>query len=154
MDFALNDSMKLQCSWNDKMKFTARSGEHAVEMDTSAPMGSDTALTPKQLLVAGICGCTAMDVVALLKKHKQPLESFQIEADATPTEGIHPAVYKEIKLVFKLKGSLDEAKVMESVVLSQTKYCGVTAMVSKAVPITYTVELNGKSIGAGRAEFK
>ncbi len=146
--------MKLQCSWNDKMRFTAQSGDHKVEMDTNPPIGSDTALTPKQLLVAGICGCTAMDVVALLKKHKQPLESFQVEADATPSEGVYPAVYKEIKLVFKLKGQLDESKVLESVALSQTKYCGVSAMVSKAVPISYTVELNGKNIGAGRAEFK
>jgi putative redox protein len=146
--------MKLKCSWNEKMKFTAESGAHKVEMDTQAPIGSDSALTPKQLLVAGICGCTAMDVVALLKKHRQPLESFQVEADATPTEGVYPAVYKEIKLVFKLKGLLDEAKVMESVTLSQTKYCGVSAMVAGAVPISYTVELNGKNIGAGRADFK
>lgn len=136
------------------MRFTAQSGDHKVEMDTNAPIGSDTALTPKQLLVAGICGCTAMDVVALLKKHKQPLESFQVEADATPTEGVYPAVYKEIKLFFRLKGQLDESKVLESVALSQTKYCGVSAMVSKSVPISYTVELNGKNIGAGRAEFK
>ncbi len=146
--------MKLECRWNEKLRFTAQSGEHKVEMDTHAPMGSDTALTPKQLLVAGICGCTGMDVVALLKKGKQPLESFQIEADATPTEGAYPVVYKEIKLVFKLKGQLDESKVIESVRLSQTKYCGVSAMVSKAVPILYTIELNGKNIGVGRAEFK
>lgn len=146
--------MKLQCSWNDKMRFTAQSGNHKVEMDTSAPLGSDTALTPKQLLVAGVCGCTAMDVVALLKKHKQPLESFQIEADATTTEGTYPVVYKEIKLVFKLTGELDEAKVLESIKLSQTKYCGVSAMVSKAVLISYTVELNGKKIGTGRANFE
>ena len=136
------------------MRFTAQSGDHKVEMDTHAPIGSDTALTPKQLLVAGICGCAGMDVVALLKKYKQPLESFQVEADATLAEGVYPAVYKEIKLVFKLKGQLDESKVLESVTLSQTKYCSVSAMVSKAVPISYTVELNGKSIGAGRTEFK
>lgn len=146
--------MKLQCHWNDKMRFTAQSGGHEIQMDTNAPIGSDTALTPKQLLVAGICGCTAMDVVALLKKHKQPLESFEVEADATPTEGVYPAIYKEIKLTFKLKGELDAAKVLEAVSLSQTKYCGVSAMVSKAVPISYTVELNGKIIGAGRADFK
>ena len=95
-----------------------------------------------------------MDVVALLKKHKQTIESFQIEADATPTEGVHPAVYSEIKLVFKLKGQLDASKVLESVALSQTKYCGVSAMVSKVVPILYTIELNGKNIGSGRADFK
>lgn len=146
--------MKLQCSWTDKMRFTAQSGKHKVEMDTNAPIGSDTALTPKQLLVAAICGCTAMDVVSLLKKHKQPLESFHIDADAASTEGVYPSVYQEIELVFKLTGRLDSGRVLESIKLSQTKYCGVSAMVSMAVPISYQVELNGKNIGSGRAEFK
>lgn len=145
--------MKLACTWNEKMQFTAEAGRHTFRMDTAAPIGNDAAPTPKQLLLAGICGCTAMDVVALLKKHKQPLESFEIDADAPTTEGVHPAVFKEVRLTFKLKGQLDVATTLESVKLSQTKYCGVGAMVSKAVPITYVVELNGTPIGEGRAEF-
>ena len=135
------------------MKFTAKSDNHSIAMDTIPPIGEDTALSPKQLLVAGICGCTGMDVVALLKKYKQPLESLQIDAETTLTEGTYPAIFKEVRLVFNLIGALDAAKVMEAVTLSQTKYCSVSAMVSKAVPITYTVELNGKSIGLGQANF-
>lgn len=145
--------MKLQCTWNEKMRFTAQSDHHKVDMDTKTPLGDDSAMTPKQLLLAGICGCTAMDVVALLKKYKQPLESLSIESDATPTEGIHPAVFERVHLLFNLKGQLDPEKVLESVSLSQTKYCGVSAMVSKAVPISYTVELNGQRIGTGHAKF-
>ena len=146
--------MKLQCTWNDKMRFTAEADKHRVDMDTQPPLGADTAMTPKQLVVAAICGCTAMDVVALLKKFKQPLESFLIEADTSLTEGRGPIVFKEVRLVFKIKGALDGAKVMEAVVLSQTKYCSVSAMLSKAVPISYVVELNGEKIGAGTADFK
>lgn len=146
--------MKLMCNWNEKMKFTAESDSHKVDMDAKSPIGTDTALTPKQLLLAGICGCTAMDVVALLKKYKQPLESFQIEADTTPTQGVYPEIFKNVRLVFKLKGQLDSKKVLEAVTLSQTKYCGVSAMVSKTVPISYTVELNGENIGEGHADFK
>lgn len=145
--------MKLICNWNGKMKFTAEADNHKVEMDTKSPIGTDSALTPKQLLLAGICGCTAMDVAALLKKYKQSLDSFQIEADTSLTEGVHPAIFKEVRLVFKLKGHLDSKKVLEAVTLSQTKYCGVSAMVSKAVPISYTVELNGEKIGEGHADF-
>ena len=59
-----------------------------------------------------------------------------------------------MRLVFKIKGALNAAKIMEAVTLSQTKYCSVSAMVSKAVPITYTVELNEKNIGSGQANFK
>ncbi len=146
--------MKLECAWDEKMKFTAVADGHQVEMDTKPPIGGGTALTPKQLLLAAIAGCTAMDVVALLKKYKQPLDSFHVDTDATTTEGVYPAVFKEVKLTFRLKGELDVARVLEAVLLSQTKYCGVSAMVSKAFPISYTVELNGKSIGTGTADFK
>jgi putative redox protein len=145
--------MKLQCHWNEKMKFTAEADGHQVPMDAKSPIGGDSAMNPKQLLLAGISGCTAMDVVALLKKYKQPFESLDVDVDGDLTEGSHPVVFKEIKLLFKLKGQIDSSKVLEAVHLSQTKYCGVTAMVSKSVPIFYTVELNGDSIGSGKAEF-
>lgn len=146
--------MKLECVWNEKMKFTAKAENHEVMIDTKPPIGGDTALSPKQLLLAGVCGCTGMDVVSLLKKYKQPLEAFQIEIDAPLTEGAYPIVFQTINLVFKLRGAIDPAKVLEAVKLSQTKYCAVSAMVSKAVPITYTIELNGKNIGSGHSDFK
>ncbi len=145
--------MKVQSIWNEKMKFTAEADNHRVEMDAKSPIGGDTALTPKQLLLASISGCTAMDVVALLKKYKQPLESLQIDADAPLTEGVQPAIFKKIKLVFKLKGEINAEKAIEAVKLSQTKYCGVSAMVFKTVPISYSVELNGALIGTGKADF-
>jgi putative redox protein len=145
--------MKLNCTWNEGLKFTASSNSHSVSMDAKPPLGTDTALSPKQLLFAGICGCTGMDVVALLRKYKQPLESFHIDAETTLTEGGYPQIFKEVRLVFKVTGPLDAEKVMEAVTLSQTKYCGVSAMVSPAVPITYTVELNGNKIGSGQADF-
>lgn len=135
------------------MRFTAKSGEHQVGMDTQPPLGSNTALTPKQLLVAGICGCTAMDVVALLKKHKQPLEALDVEAETQLTEGKYPAVFKEVQLTFKVRGNVDSAQLIDAVALSQTRYCGVSAMVSKVVPIHYVIELNGREIGSGQAKF-
>jgi len=145
--------MKLSIEWKDKMQFTARADGHEAAMDTKAPFGSDTALTPKQLMVAGICGCSAMDVVALLKKFRQEVKTFSVEADATPTKGVYPEIYTRIDLVFKLGGQIEPAKALEAVELSQTKYCGVSAMVSKAVPIHYSVEVNGVPAGSGQAKF-
>ena len=55
--------MKLQCKWNEKMKFTAEADGHHVFMDAKSPIGGDSAMTPKHLLLAGISGCTAMEVV-------------------------------------------------------------------------------------------
>lgn len=145
--------MKLRCTWNEAMKFTAEADGHRISMDAKTPIGGDTAMTPKHLLLAGICGCTAMDVIALLKKHKQPFETLEVDADTDLSVGVFPAVFTEVRLIFRLKGAVDPMRFLEAVNLSQTKYCGVTAMVSKSVPITYNVELNGNRIGSGRADF-
>lgn len=146
--------MKLRSVWSEKMRFTAEVDKHTVSMDTKPPIGDDTAITPKQMLIVAICGCTGMDVVGLLKKYKQPLSKFEIEAEATVTEGAHPIVFKDVQLVFKFEGSLEKEKVLEAVTLSQTKYCSVSAMLSKAFPINYTVHLNSENIGAGTAQFQ
>lgn len=145
--------MKLKAVWSEKMRFITEVDNHTVPMDTKPPIGDDTAITPKQMLLASICGCTGMDVVALLKKYKQPLSKFEIEAEATVTEGPQPIVFKEVQLVFKIQGSLEKEKVLETITLSQTKYCSVSAMLSKAFPINYTVQLNSEYIGAGNAQF-
>jgi len=145
--------MKLRSAWSEKMRFTAESENHSVNMDTQAPLGEDTAITPKQMLLAAVCGCSGMDIVALLKKSNQPLSKFEIEAEATLTEGSHPKVFKEMHLVFKIDGHLEKEKVLEAVMLSQTKYCSVSAMLSQAFPIDYEVKLNSENIGAGRAQF-
>lgn len=145
--------MKLECTWQEKMKFVSSADGHLISMDAKSPVGDSSAMTPKQLLLAGICGCTAMDVVGLLRKHKQTLEGLEIHAECDMTEGSHPIIFKEVRLGFKATGPLDSAILMESVQLSQSKYCGVSAMVSQAVPITFTVELNGNPVGSGRAKF-
>jgi putative redox protein len=145
--------MKVVTKWTEKMQFVASADGHDVRMDTKAPIGSDAALTPKQLVVAGLAGCTAMDVIALMKKHKQTVESFEIEADVEKSSGGYPEVFTGAALVFRLQGTLDEAKVIEAVTLSQTKYCGVSAMLAKAFPIRYRIEINGKPVGVEGQAF-
>ena len=146
--------MKINSTWQGKMKFTATDGKQSVLMDAKSPIGDDSALSPKQLMLAGICGCTAMDVVSLLKKYKQELKSLTVESDAPLTEGKQPAVFTRIDLHFIAEGAIDSTKLLEAVQLSQTKFCGVSAMVSKAVPIFYKVSLNGSQIGEGQAHFE
>ncbi len=146
--------MKIKTVWTSKMLFTAAVDDLFVAMDAKAPIGEGTAVTPKQMLVAAICGCTGMDVVALLKKYQQPLTSFVIEAEASVTNDGHPIVFKEVQIIFKLEGDLVKEKVLEAVTLSQTKYCSVSAMLSKSFPINYSVQLNSITIGAGSAHFE
>jgi putative redox protein len=145
--------MKINTVWNEKMVFTSSADSHEVKMDTKSPIGTDTAMTPKQLVLAGLAGCTAMDVVALMRKHKQTMDSFQLEIEAEKSKGGYPEVFNSAVLTFKLKGTIDPEKAKEAVVSSQTKYCGVSAMLSKAFPIHYVIELNDQKIFEGETKF-
>lgn len=145
--------MKTKLTWIDGMQFGAECDGHNVMMDAKAPIGKNTAMTPKELVAAGLGGCTSMDVVAFLKKHKQPYEKFEVEVDITSSQGRTPAVFLEAVLTFTLTGSVDKNIYLDAVRLSQTKYCGVSEMLSKSFPINYIVKLNDEIIGEGRAEF-
>jgi putative redox protein len=95
-----------------------------------------------------------MDVVALLKKNRQRLETFEIEAEANLSEGGHPKVFMDAKLTFVMSGEVDPKVALESVVASQTRFCGVSAMLSRAFPIRYEVVVSGELAGSGSARFE
>jgi putative redox protein len=146
--------MKTTLKWDNGMVFDVASDSNHIQIDAKSPIGKGSAMTPKELVLAGLGGCTAMDVIALLKKHKQPFESFTVDVDVTPSEGKHPVVFLAGLVEFHVAGRVDKDILLESVRLSQTKFCGVSAMLSKAFPIKYKVRLNGEFIGEGMAEFK
>lgn len=145
--------MQIKCSWQNGMLFSSTNGTHEVSMDAKKPFGADSKMTPKDLVVAGLCGCTAMDVVGLMKKYKQVFESFDVSANVSVSHGVHPVVFTGIELTFSLAGDIDPDVLIEAIELSQTKYCGVSAMLSASVPISYQVELNGEIIGSGKANY-
>lgn len=146
--------MKTIVDWKEGMAFEASGGSHVVRMDAKSPIGKDSAATPKELVAMGLGGCTAMDVIALLKKYKQPPQSFQVDVDVQSSNTGNPVVFEKASLKFVVNGPIDADKLIEAVRLSQTKYCGVSAMLSKAFPIEYKIELNGTEIGFGLANFE
>ncbi len=116
--------------------------------------GKDRGPNPKEYVLAGLCGCSGMDVVSLLKKYKVSYEAFDVSAEGDLTS-MHPIVFSEIHLYFKISGpSIDNALFQKAVDLSMTKYCGVSAMLSKAVKIHYHVIGNGVAIQTGIAKFE
>lgn len=145
--------MKNTLKWSKNMQFEATSEGHTVPMDAKPPIGHGTAQTPKELVAAGLGGCTAMDVIALLKKHKQPLDSFEVDVDIEMSKSGYPVVFTHALITFKVTGAVDPQILSEAVVLSQTKYCGVSAMLAQVFPIEYVVELNNEQIGRGAAKF-
>lgn len=116
---------------------------HEFVVDADAAVGGkDRGPRPKALLLAGLAGCTGMDVASILGKMKMLYDSFAVEVDAHQTDE-HPKVYDGISLRYIFTGSdLDEKKIEKAVTLSQDKYCGVTAMLSKTAKIDYEIVLN------------
>jgi putative redox protein len=92
-------------------------------------------VTPMELLAAALGGCTAMDVVSILVKMRQPLESFTVEVSGERAED-HPRRFTSLEVVYRLRGDLDERKVERAVSLSEERYCSVEATLKPAVPIT------------------
>lgn len=145
--------MKIECRWENQMLFKTLMDNHEVSMDAKPPLGKNQGPSPKQLALAGVSGCTAMDVIALLRKYKQEVKSFSVYADAPLTEGKHPVVFQKIDLRYVIEGEVDPEKAIEAVELSQTRYCGVSAMFSRACPIYYHIEINGEKVGEGQSRF-
>lgn len=135
------------------MEFDGLVDAQAVRMDAKPPIGKGAGPTPKELVAMGLGGCTAMDVIALLKKYKQAPSEFRVEVEIQNSAGGPPAVFEKAWLRFIVSGEVEVGKLLEAVRLSQTKYCGVTAMLLKALPIDYVIVLNGVEIGSGSANF-
>lgn len=131
-------------------KYTAKlAGNMAFEMDIAGHKvitdgsvdigGQDLGPRPKALLISALVGCTGIDIMMILKKMKEDVEDVTVDIEVEQTED-HPKVYKYMKLVFTFKGNnLNPANVEKAVNLSKDKYCGVTAMLAKAMPVTYEI---------------
>lgn len=96
----------------------------------------DTGPHPVQLLLIGLCGCTGMDVISILKKKRQSFTGLQVHATAERADE-HPKVYTDIHLEYVVTGDDVSPKAVErSIELSQTKYCPASAMLGQVVEIT------------------
>ncbi len=96
----------------------------------------ETGPRPMELLLIGLAGCTAMDVVSILQKKRQPFTGLEVRVTAERAEE-HPRVYTQIHLEYVVRGKgVDPQAVERSIELSQTKYCSASAMLAKAAQIT------------------
>lgn len=131
---------KLKASLTGNMGFELNLDGHKFITDASEEIGgNDLGPRPKQLLLVGLIGCTGIDVMSILNKMKVELDDLNIKVEADNTEE-HPRVYENIHLTFIFKGkNLPKEKIKKAVSLSQEKYCGVSAMLKKATPITYDI---------------
>lgn len=136
-----------ETQWMGDMQFNALVQGHTIVMDTlPASGGADAGPIPKPLILAALSGCTAMDVASLLRKEKKQVKDFSIRATGELTEK-HPITYLSIHLVYDFKGEPEfRYAAMQAVTLSQEKYCGVSHMLKKALPVTWEVHYNGERL--------
>ena len=125
--------------WIGEEKFVATSASgHAMVMDSDRE--SNKAPGPMELLLMALGACTATDVVAILKKKRQKLESLEVvcsgERAVEP-----PTVWTTLEIVYRLRGELDESAVKRAIELSEEKYCSVAAMLKKTARISWRYEI-------------
>lgn len=135
--------MEAKAVWKGKMTFegTGSSG-FTLPMDTSIESGGDnTGFRPIELLLVGLAGCTAMDVISILQKKRQEVTNFEVLVQgARATE--HPKIFTDIVIEYVVTGkNIDPESVERAVELSEEKYCSAQAMLKKAARISHKITL-------------
>ncbi len=124
-------------NWTDKERYVgAATSRHSIVMDTAS---EKTANSPMELVLLALCGCTASDVVGILRKKREKFTGLEVRAAAERADG-YPAVYTSIHLTYLVHGQVSEKAIEDAVRLSKEKYCSVSAMLAKTAKITYTIE--------------
>jgi putative redox protein len=125
--------------WIGEQKFVATSPSgHAITIDSDRE--SNKAPGPMELLLLALGACTATDIVIVLEKKRQKLESLEVicsgERAAEP-----PTVWTNLEILYRLRGKLDDAAVKHAIELSDEKYCSVSATLRKTATLTWRYEI-------------
>jgi len=138
---------EIEAQWMGKMQFNALVNGHTIVMDAPERVGGeDHGPIPKPFVLSALSGCTGMDVIAMLRKADKPVTDFNIkvsgEISKTP-----PIEYIAIHLVYEFEGKEENRDAaLQAVTDSQEKYCGVSHMLKKILPVTWEVSYNHKTI--------
>jgi putative redox protein len=136
--------MNARVKWLDHMSFVGESGSgHSVVMDGSSDHGGrNLGVRPMEMVLLGLGGCSAFDVVSMLKKSRQKVVDCEVQLEAERADEI-PSVFTKIKLTYLITGhDLSEQQVNRAVSLSMDKYCSVTKMLEGMVEIDYEIEIH------------
>jgi len=128
--------------WNGGMSFEADVMDYKIMMDADPEFGGQRkGPKPKPLLLVALAGCTGMDIVSLLNKMRIEFKKFNIRVDGD-TADEHPKKFTRITITYEVTGkNIDREKVEKAVILSQEKYCSVSATLKDSVTIDYLIEI-------------
>ncbi|HUZ58341.1 MAG TPA: OsmC family protein [Hanamia sp.] len=144
---------EIDVQWMGKMQFNALVNGHTIVMDGPEKVGGeDNGPIPKPFILAALAGCTGMDIAAILRKANKNPDEFDMKVIGVVSKK-PPIQYIAIHVIYDFKGAeenKDEA--LNAVTDSQEKYCGVSSMLKKALPVTWEVNYNGVQIFSNKLE--
>ena len=135
--------MKARIKWVENRTFVGQSGTgHSIVLGSGGgPDGASIASSPMELVLIGLGGCTAYDVVHILEKGREAVEDCVVELDADRAQ-TEPKVFTRVRLRYVVTGrGLDRAKVERAVQLSADKYCSASAMIAKTAEMVHEIEV-------------
>jgi putative redox protein len=146
---------QIETQWMGKMQFNALVNGHTIIMDGPERVGGeDNGPIPKPLVLTALSGCTGMDIVSLLRKAGKEVKNFNVKVTGEISKQV-PIEYVAIHLEYDFQG--DEQfrnDALKAVTDSQQKYCGVSNMLKKIMPVTWDVVYNGKKIFSNKGVVK
>jgi putative redox protein len=126
--------------WTNDDRFVGQANSgHALVVDAGE---EKSASSPIELVLIALCGCTASDVVGILRKKREPFTGLEVHATAERTETF-PKVFTSIRLTYRVRGNVTRKAMEDAVRLSKEKYCSVSAMLEKSAKIEVAIEYAG-----------
>jgi len=138
---------EIDVQWMGKMQFNALVNGHTIVMDGPEKVGGeDNGSIPKPFVLTALAGCTGMDIAAILRRADKNPDSFEMKVVGEISKKA-PIEYIAIHLIYEFKGTSENREAaLAAVNDSQEKYCGVSSMLKKALPVTWEVKYNGEQI--------
>lgn len=132
------------------MRVEARGSRGIVAMDSGPPDGDGSAMSPREVVLAALAGCSSMDVASVMRKKRQVMAAYTIEVDAEEATD-YPQLYTAITVEHRVSGDVEIEALRRAIELSATRYCPVSALLSKGVEIEhrYRVTLPDGSLRTG-----
>ena len=145
---------EIETQWMGKMQFNALVNGHTIVMDAPERIGGeDQGPIPKPFVLSALSGCTGMDIVAILRKAEKQVDDFSMKVSGEISKK-PPIEYVAIHVKYDFKGKEENKQAaLNAVTDSQEKYCGISHMLKKILPVTWEVNYNGVQIFNNKREI-
>jgi len=131
----------IDLKWLDNMGFETDLDGHKITIDTATDDGKNRGPRPKKLMLVSLAGCTALDVISILKKMRVEPSYFNVRVEGDMQEE-HPKKFTKMHVVYEFKGdNLPMDKLQKAVDLSAERYCGVSATLQDAMEVSHEIKI-------------